>query len=99
MPDERRLFPAMFPQSPGARSGAHPFVRPDGSVRAMSRIRNRTISLAIASLMLVGAGLLIFFGNWLWFGGVLGKASVVAAALLIAGGLAIAFVREWWMKR
>ena len=65
----------------------------------MSRIRNRTISLAIASLMLVGAGLLIFFGNWLWFGGVLGKASVVAAALLIEGGLAIAFVREWWMKR
>ena len=50
-------------------------------------------------MMLVGAGLLIFFGNWLWFGGVLGKASVVAAALLIAGGLAIAFVREWWMKR
>jgi hypothetical protein len=62
----------------------------------MSRIRNRTISLAIASLMLVGAGLLIF-GNWLF--GVLPKESVVAAALLIAGGLAIAFAREWWMKR
>ena len=49
-------------------------------------------------MLMVGAGLFIV-GEWLVFGGVLHKVSVVAAALLIAGGLAIAFVREWWMKR
>jgi hypothetical protein len=61
------------------------------------RVAMHTISRAIA-VLLVGAGLFIV-GEWLVFGGVLHKVSVVAAALLIAGGLAIAFVREWWMKR
>lgn len=57
----------------------------------------RTISLVIA-LVLVGAGFFIV-GKWLWFGGVLSTDSVAIAALLIAGGLAIAFVRELWVKR
>ena len=63
----------------------------------MSRIRNWTNSLAIASRMLVGAGGLLIFDSLLF--GVLGEASVVAAALLIAGGLTIALVREVWIQR